>query len=139
MRAAARPAAPCARAQCARPRVRRAALPARAMAADAPKQLWCGGCCSCARAARRTAHAGAPRRGGRFSEKIDPLMEKFNESLSTDKRMAQEVRRARAARALIHPALTAAAAAAAAAAGRPRQPGVRARAVRGGAADGRGA
>jgi argininosuccinate lyase len=33
-----------------------------------------------------------PRRGGRFSEKIDPLMEKFNESLSFDKRMAQEAR-----------------------------------------------
>ena len=31
--------------------------------------------------------------GGRFSEDIDPLMEKFNESLSFDKRMAQEVRR----------------------------------------------
>jgi argininosuccinate lyase len=31
------------------------------------------------------------RRGGRFSEKVDPLMEKFNESLSFDKRMAQEV------------------------------------------------
>lgn len=30
--------------------------------------------------------------GGRFSEKIDPLMEKFNESLSFDKRLAQEVR-----------------------------------------------
>lgn len=40
--------------------------------ADAPKKLW----------------------GGRFSEKIDPLMEKFNESLSFDKRLAQEVRAA---------------------------------------------
>ena len=28
--------------------------------------------------------------GGRFSEDIDPLMEKFNESLSFDRRMAQE-------------------------------------------------
>jgi hypothetical protein len=27
--------------------------------------------------------------GGRFSEDIDPLMEKFNESLSFDRRMAQ--------------------------------------------------
>lgn len=42
----------------------------------------------------------APR-GGRFSEKIDPLMEKFNESLSFDKRMWAEVRVRRAARPLL--------------------------------------
>lgn len=41
-----------------------------AAGSEAPKKLW----------------------GGRFSEKIDPLMEKFNESLSFDKRLAQEVR-----------------------------------------------
>ena len=54
---------------------------------------------------RRAASTPSPRRGarfvamaaekkklwgGRFSEDIDPLMEKFNESLSFDRRMAQE-------------------------------------------------
>ena len=42
--------------------------------------------------ARRPPLTQRVRRGGRFSEKIDPLMEKFNESLSVDKRMAQEAR-----------------------------------------------
>jgi hypothetical protein len=94
---AAAPLAPC-RAPCARPPARRAALPVRAMAADgaAPAQkLWCAHArflASARRRRRHLPHARAPRRGGRFSEKIDPLMEKFNESLSFDKRMAQEAR-----------------------------------------------
>jgi argininosuccinate lyase len=43
--------------------------------------------------AQPQAAAPAPEKklwGGRFTGKVDPLMEKFNESLSVDKRMAQE-------------------------------------------------
>jgi len=69
---------------------RRSAPPTRAMA-DAPAQkLWRVPYCMHGRHARRSR--ALCRRGGRFSEKIDPLMEKFNESLSVDKRMAQEAR-----------------------------------------------
>jgi len=41
---------------------------------------------------RRRAADGEPKKlwGGRFSEAQDPLMEKFNESLSFDKRMWRE-------------------------------------------------
>jgi argininosuccinate lyase len=44
------------------------------------------------RGARFVAMAAEKKKlwGGRFSEDIDPLMEKFNESLSFDRRMAQE-------------------------------------------------
>ena len=44
------------------------------------------------RCARATASASEPKKlwGGRFSERQDPLMEKFNESLSFDRRMWAE-------------------------------------------------
>ncbi|CAG9460330.1 unnamed protein product [Pedinophyceae sp. YPF-701] len=42
------------------------------------------------RAGVKAAAEGAKLWGGRFSGSVDPLMEKFNESLSMDKRMAKE-------------------------------------------------